>query len=502
MKERRLPIGVLAIVPVVIGMGVYAFTGQAQVEDPAVPAAQTAQAATQTAEAPTWFPDSPPQFTPGPEPTPAPQPTPQTSHGVFHDGAWVRINAGAGDCLNARNSPSLQQEWVIVNICLPDGFEGLISGYTQEADGHWWWHLAGLGWVAEDYLTYVREFDVRANIVPELAGQGRVAFLRGNDIWLMNADGSAQTLLVDNEDNDPNSGQWTPGPSNLMWSPSGNQLSYNLVKSGVEHYGVDLHVLTLTADGATDQMFPDLSGGGWSPDGARIAVVREPNFDGMGGGVEGVPAILEVATGAQLVLGSERFWQQKAPEFNFDGSLLMVNYAKYEAETSTVAILIYDADGVEVQRIVMAQGAGYASPRWSPVENRIAMHFQDQAGSGYAVYDLASSGFVARSETPKVSERIGGRCGGGDMWETEWSRDGQRVLYSFTSGDTGANGVWSWDIATGERRVIVAANAGSASSGAGTSVMFSAGHIFIGSSDGGLPRIVTDGAQPAWFVGS
>ncbi len=500
MSERRLPIGVLAIVPVVIGMAVYAFTGQAQVEDPGVAATQTAEAsASLTPEAtPTWFPDSPPQWTPGPEPTPEPQPTPQTSHGAFHDGAWVRVNAGAGDCLNARNSPSLQEEWVIINLCLPDGYEGLISGSTQEADGHWWWQLAGLGYVAEDYLTYLREFDVRANVVPELAGMGRVAFLRGPDIWLMNADGSDQRLIVDRPDD-------APQPQNLTWAPSGSMLSYTTYDWNVLPEGaIDLHIVTLAGETATEQVYAGVAGGGWSADGVHLGIVREAKPIQMGDGYQGIAAVLDVTTGAQLVLGSEPSYQQKAPAFNHDGSLLMVTYSSINGGDAP-AIIIYDAGGTEVHRIGFEGTAWYGSPRWSPAANLIAMHRQDESGARYTVYSVDEARFIAESETPKPSERIGGRCGGGDMWQTEWSRDGQRVLYSFTFGDTGANGVWSWDVATGERRVIVAAYAGSASAGAGTTVMFAAGgntaHIFVGSSDGGLPRIVTDGAQPAWFAG-
>jgi hypothetical protein len=497
MKERKLPIGMLAIVPVVIGMAVYAFTGQAQVEDPDVTATQTGEAAASLTPAATWFPDSPPQWTPEPEPTPEPQPTPQTRHGAFHDGAWVRVNAGAGDCLNARNSPSLQNEWVIINICLPDAYEGLISGYTQEAEGHWWWYLAGLGYVAEDFLTYLREFDLRANVVAlDVADHSTAAFLRGADIWLMDADGSDQHLIVDRPDD-------AQQPQNLTWAPSGSMLSYNTYDWAVSggEGAIDLHIVSLVGAAATERVYAGVAGGGWSADGVHLGIVREAKPVQMGDGYQGMPAVLDVTTGGQLVLGSEPTYQQKAPAFNHDGSLLMVTYSSINGGAAP-AIIIYDAGGTEIQRIGFEGTAWYGSPRWSPAANLIAMHRQDESGARYTVYSVDEARFIAESETPKPSERAGGGCGGGDMWQTEWSRDGRRVLYSFTFGDTGANGIWSWDVATGERRVIVAAGAGSASAGAGTNVMFGASgqHIFIGSSDGGLPRIITDGAQPAWSV--
>jgi Tol biopolymer transport system component len=511
MSERRLPIGVLAIVPLVIGLGVYAFTGQQQIVDPnATPTATAGASATaeatvapidaglaaiQTSEA-------------GASLTPTPQSAPLISHGAFHDGAWVRVNAGAGDCLNARNQPSMNEEWTIINICVPDGYEGLLSGSATQADAHWWWYLAGLGWVAEDYLTYIRDFDARANVAPELSpfGHDTIAFLRGPDIWVMKPDGSDQRLIIDRPDDDPATGKWTPRPEDLQWSPSGSMLSYNITRWDDVKPSIDLHVVTLADGSVTERVFENAAGGGWSPDGVHIGIIREPTPPQMGGGMEGVPGVLDVTTGGQLVLGSERFWQDRAPAFNYDGSLLMVNYATYSETTSERAIIIYDADGIEAHRIGFGRDAYYASARWSPTEDRIAMHLVEGGRARYAVYDLAQARVIAEAEPPPTSERIGGRCGGGDMWKTEWSRDGRRVLYSFQSGETGANGVWAWDVASGGQHVVLAASAGPATAGGGPYLLLSAygadtSHIFWGVSDGGLPRIVTDGAQPVWFIG-
>ena len=46
-----------------------------------------------------------------------------------------------------------------------------------------WWMLAGAGWVAEDYLLYLRDVSLRKAMAPALAGHGRIAFLRESDIW-------------------------------------------------------------------------------------------------------------------------------------------------------------------------------------------------------------------------------------------------------------------------------------------------------------------------------
>jgi Tol biopolymer transport system component len=515
------------IVPVMLGFGLYAFTTQAEeVPDPdATPT--TSATATDTATSPD-----------GPAPTDTPTgyddfltqqaappatPTPGVERrGDFHDGAWVRVNAGAGDCLNARNSPSLEGDWVIVNICVPDGHEGMVSGMPQQADGHWWWYIAGLGWMAEDYLLYVGEFDARTNVLAELGGaEGRVAFLRGNDVWMMRPDGSGQVLLLDNPD--PDGQTYVPGPAGLAWSPDGTRLSYNVGRwdpDGIDPPSVDLHILTVDEAGlVAPQVFEGLAGGGWSPDGVHLGVIRQAEPPQMGGGMTGIPAVLEVNTGSQLVLGSEPFYQEKPPAFNHDGTLLMVNQVIYRDTANSIAIVIYAADGAEHDRIEFGgELAGYASPAWSPTGNKIAMHLSrahgDRYTSQYEVYDVDTGTFSGGGATPKVSERIGGRCGGGDMWSTAWSADGSRVLYSFTWGDTGANGIWSWDPATGAQSVVYAANAGAPSSGrapgegyaARAYVMFSSGYqgsfIFLGThlKPENPPRIVTDGSSPVWYV--
>jgi hypothetical protein len=528
MNPRRLPIGVLMVIPIVLGFGLYAFTGQAQeVEDPnatsptpvptldrfidprrSVDDAYADYFATQTAEAPpTLSPDDAYATQIAGQPTPTP---PAASHGAFHDGAWVRVSTGSGDCLNARNQPTLNGDYVIVNVCIPDGYEGAISGYTQQAEGHWWWQLAGLGWVAEDYLVYVRDFDARSNVVDELSDiPGKVAFLRGNDVWVMEPDGSNQILLVDNEDSTTD--RYIPSPTDITWSPDGSMIAYNVDQydpQGTSTPTVDLHVVPLTGGSRVAQVYPSVAGGGWSPDSRHIGIVRDARAGEMGGGPEGIPAILDVTTGGQLVLGSDRFWQTEAPSFNYDGSLLMVHQAVYPSDgsPSSVAIVFYSPDGMLVDRLDFdSTTANYMSPQWSSTDNRVVMHVSRRQGDAYnahlEIYDLATRAFSSSAELPKYSDRIGGRCGGGDMFLTAWSLDGQRVFYSFGDGDTGANGVWSWDVASGVQSVIYAAYPGGAAAGPQDLVMFSTGGMIeFGTTAGGFPRIITDGSSPVWWM--
>lgn len=55
----------------------------------------------------------------------------------------------SGGCANVRTSPSLS---ATVLACLPAGTEVSVDSAPVYADAHIWWHLAGRGWMAHDFL--------------------------------------------------------------------------------------------------------------------------------------------------------------------------------------------------------------------------------------------------------------------------------------------------------------------------------------------------------------
>lgn len=63
-------------------------------------------------------------------------------------GPQDRVNVSG--CANVRDAPGLSSNIV---ACLPSGtYVDVDSGPTY-IDGHIWWHLAGRGWMAHEYLT-------------------------------------------------------------------------------------------------------------------------------------------------------------------------------------------------------------------------------------------------------------------------------------------------------------------------------------------------------------
>lgn len=515
-RVRRVPIGLIAIAPLAIGFAVYAFTGQAQVAGPnATPTVDATSSASLTAividgtltATPTSFWDGFETSIAGyetPTPDPAlnawgtPTPGPQAQHGDFHEGAWVRVNAGEGDCLNARNQPGLENEWMIVNTCLPHGFEGYLVGEAQYADGHWWWFVAGTGWVAEDYLVFVRDEQIRARTLPQLAGKGRIAFIRRDaeyrsELWVMNADGSGQRLVRAARPD-----EWI---NDIDWTPNGDALTFSSQR-GDGSQAWDVHIVPIDAP-QNEIVVENAFGLAWAPDGLSFGTIAEPLVDGMSGGAKGLPAIVDMRSLERRVLSDKPFWMQLPPAFNYDGSKLMYTYSSDDAEDPAPRIVITDLNGAEISRVAMAADSYFGSPRWSPVDDRIEFHVGSSTGQPqYAVWDVHRADYVAAARVPQASDKIGGRCGGWNMWSAAWSRDGRKLYYSFAMGETGANGIWVWDVESGRQSLAPAINASKASAGPDGYAVFSSqfddAYIFVVPPEGGFPLLLTDGMSPVW----
>jgi hypothetical protein len=515
MRARTMPPGLLLMVPVVAGFLLYAFTTQDGGAAPGdATATAVAQPATPTPDAlltaiaadHALYEEQTPWEPPAPVFTPVPTPRTAEEHGPFHAGAWVRVNAGAGDCLNARSQPGLLDEWTRILMCLPDGFEGMLTGSASEVDGHWWWSIAGAGFVAEDYLQYVREGDLASLRVPALAGAGRIAFIRSGpransgsgtqELWVMDADGSNKRKVAEH----------APGPADgwlrvgeLSWSPDGAALAYNVW--GASGRGAELHLLRFEEDGTVGvRVLRGMMGGTWSPDSRRLGVLFEGGDMSMEG-YRGIPGVIDLS-GGELRLTAEPVANERPPSFNHDGTLLVASYTQQEGENWRSYRRVFDAaTGAVVSDIVLPDDAWFASLRWSPVANQLAGYTSDGTRGIYAVYDLAAGRIVASVPVPPYSPKIGGKCGAPDMMRMAWSRDGRRVLYRFDMGESGDNGIWSWDPATGETSLLRAGYPGYPAAGPDAWFAFAADNlIFVARSVDVFPQIVGEGADPAWWA--
>jgi hypothetical protein len=222
---------------------------------------------------------------------------------------------------------------------------------------------------------------------------GRIAFERDGDIWVMSADGSGQTFVTC--DGGPRSGPppvysdpaWSPdgrriaaswrgiwvmsadgtGQTRLVrgsadapaWSPDAQRIAFN--DNAMARLGGLWTILAMNVDGS-DQValtkgFYDDRHPAWSPDGERIAFARERDISAMN------------ADGRDEVNLTDGPEADQAPTWSPDGErIAFARRASFEPGTFS-NIWVIDADGADEARRLNIRGS---APTWSPDGERIA----------------------------------------------------------------------------------------------------------------------------------
>jgi Tol biopolymer transport system component len=487
-------------------------------------------------ESPSPSPEPSPSPSPSPEPTPEPLPPPPPTGsnpppppgpaidpsypGSLRPGDWVEI-AGTDSCLNMRYEPKLPVPdpggAVRDNVmnCLPDGFIGRLDGFNYwsspsipvQADGHWWWHISGQGWAAEEFLRFHHKGGLPWPERPEVTGAGLIAYIAtDNSVWRMNADGSDPRPIVG-----------SPGQSGnihtLRWSPDGDRLAYTLNRwDGVANTTV---TQVIDVNGTVLHEYPGIAEARWSPGGGPLSAIQIDHLGDMGG-YYGRPVVVDVATGASTPVGPLT-GIGTSPVWSPDGnSIAYVCFSNYIGQPDgSWAVDPANNCGGDGLRIAAADGSGsyvllpmdlqsgsyLSNPSWSPSGGPIALLNRQEEGGcrGYTFIDVGSGAVTGCAPLPPAALYIGGRCGGSaEMGASYWTPDGSALL--FGAQGTGQSGVFVYRPGTGATTVIPNMNGMSpSSSGDSQNVTFSdRANIWVAGLDGSDLTLLAEGHSPAW----
>ena len=245
---------------------------------------------------------------------------------------------------------------------------------------------------------------------------GKIAFTSDRDgneeIYVMNADGSAKTNLSNNAARDD-------GPA---WSARGDKIAFVSLRDGVTQ------IYVMNADGSGQTNVSNLTGSdhgpSWSPSGSQIA------FAHLDPGQEEVYVVNADGTGHTNLTNDPA--QDLNPAWSPDGSKVAFNSDR----DGNIEIYVMDADGSAPTRLTNDPGIDQ-SPAWSPDGSQIAFERTD----GVYVMNAAGSGKALRK----------------DGFDPAWSPDGSLIAVTRTPG--GNFDIYTMDSSDGSGQTRLTTNA-------------------------------------------
>jgi len=222
------------------------------------------------------------------------------------------------------------------------------------------------------------------DVMPDWSPDGRhIVFIRvqdsasgvaipGNELWIMNADGSSQRRLVDA----------TNSPIHPRWSPDGRQIAFDAYDPSVGMFRPHL----MNADGSNVHALSSAAGNAyyveWAPDGTKLLFLsnRAPPYG------EAIYVIQTDGSGERQLTDTSAC-NSSVGESRWSPDGARIAYGCALGDT------IYTIDSAGKNRVlVTSPGAG---PVWSPDGRQIAFTSGRDGGFNIYVEDLAS-GTISR----------------------------------------------------------------------------------------------------------
>jgi Tol biopolymer transport system component len=232
---------------------------------------------------------------------------------------------------------------------------------------------------------------------PDYSPDGsQVVFSRNNDIYIMNADGSNQTLLTSS----------IGGDFQAVWSPDGTKIAFTSNRDG------NNEIYVINVDGTNETRLTNHAGSdsapAWSPDGTKIAFTSERDGDG-----DKEIWVMD-ADGTNLVQLTANTATDGGASWSPDGSKIVFQSTR---DGGDYEIYVMDANGANQTRLTSEAGID-ALGDWSPDGSKLLFYSERDSNREIYVMDADGSNQVRLTNDAGI-----------DM-EAEWSPDGSSILFS------------------------------------------------------------------------